>query len=115
MKPIEVEIRAQVLAASDANEGTRVIAVRFGVSESWVRRAKQQRRKTGQVAPLKPPPQAAKWKEWADWLITKVTARPDIYLRELQAELKAERGEEVCLMTICNACRALELTRKKRR
>ena len=115
MKPIAVEVRAEVLAACDANEGTRVIALRFRVSESWVRRVKQQRRETGQVAPRTPPPQEPKWKEWGDWLMAKVTARPDIYLRELQAELKAERGEEYCLMTFCNACRALELTRKKRR
>jgi transposase len=115
MKPIDVEVRAEVLAACDANEGTRVVALRFNVSESWVRRIKQQRRETGQVAPKLPPPQEAKWKDWADWLVAKVTARPDVYLRELQAELKADRSEEVCLMTICNACRALELSRKKRR
>jgi transposase len=115
MKPIPSEVRAEVLAAVDAKEGTRVVAVRFNVSESWVRRVKQRRREMGQVEPQTTPPQAPKWKDWADWLIAKVTARPDIYLRELQAELKAERGEEVCLMTICNACRALELTRKKRR
>ena len=107
--------RGKHLAACDANEGTRVIAVRFKVSESWVRRIKQQRRETGQVAPKSTPLQEAKWKDWADWLVAKVTARPDVYLRELQAELKAERGEEVCLMTICNACSALELSRKKRR
>jgi len=115
MEPIDLEIRAEVLGACDANEGTRVIAVRFNVSESWVRRVKQQRRETGQVAPKTTPPQVPKWKDWADWLIAKVTARPDIYLRELQAELKAECGEEVCLTTICNACRELELSRKKRR
>ena len=115
MKPIAVEVRAEVLAACDANEGTRVVAVRFKVSESWVRRIQQQRRETGQVAPQATPPQEPKWKDWADWLIAKVTARPDAYLRELQAELKAERGEDVCLMTICNACSALELSRKKRR
>ena len=115
MKPIPTEVRAEVLAACDAKEGTRVIAVRFNVSESWVRRIQQQRRETGQVAPQTTPPQEPKWKDWADWLIAKVAARPDIYLRELQTELKAERGEEVCLMTICNACRALGLTRKKRR
>lgn len=115
MKPIAAEVRADVLAACDANEGTRVVAVRFKVSESWVRRIKQRRRETGQVAAQTTPPQEPKWKDWAEWLIAKITARPDIYLRELQAELKAERGEEVCLMTICNACRALELTRKKRR
>ena len=115
MKSIAAEVRVEVLAACDANEGTRVVAVRFKVSESWVRRIKQRRRETGQVAPLTTPPQEPKWKDWADWLIAKVAARPDIYLRELQAELQAERGEEVCLTTICNACRALELTRKKRR
>jgi transposase len=115
MKPIAVEVRAEVLAACDANEGTRVVALRYNVSESWVRRIKQQRRETGQVAPKSTPPQEAKWIHWADWLVAKVTARPDAYLRELQADLKAERDEEVCLMTVCNACSALELTRKKRR
>jgi transposase len=115
MEPITAEVRAEVLAACDAKEGTRVVAVRFKVSESWVRRIKQRRRETGQVAAQTTPPQEPKWKDWADWLIAKVTARPDIYLRELQALLQAERGEEVCLTTICNACRALELTRKKRR
>jgi transposase len=115
MKPIDAQVRAEVLGACDADEGTRVIAVRFQVSESWVRRIKQQRRETGQVAPKTTPPQEPKWTGWAAWLIAKVTARPDIDLRELQAELQAELGEEVCLMTICNACRALELSRKKRR
>jgi transposase len=113
--PYSTEVRAEVLAACDANEGTRVIAVRFDVSESWVRRIKQQRRETGQVAPKTAAARASKWQTWADWLVAKITARPDIYLRELQAELKQERGEEVCLMTICNACRALEQSRKKRR
>jgi len=115
MEPIAVEIRAEILAACDAGEGTRIVAVRYGVSESWVRRVKQQRRESNQLEPKTAAPRQPEWKEWADWLVAKVTARPDIYLRELQAELKAERGEEVCLMTICNACRALELTRKKRR
>ncbi|MBL8829973.1 MAG: transposase [Planctomycetaceae bacterium] len=89
------------------------MAVRFKVSESWVRCAKQQRRETGQVAPQTAAPRAPQWKAWADWLKAKVDARPDAYLRELQAELKAERNEEVCLATICSACRALGLTRKK--
>ena len=115
MEPIAVEIRAEILAACDAGEGTHIVAVRYGVSESWVRRVKQQRRESNQLRPMTAAPRQPEWKEWADWLVAKVTARPDIYLRELQAELKAERGEEVCLMTICNACRALELTRKKRR
>jgi transposase len=103
------------LAACDANEGTRVIAARFNVSDSWIRRAKQQRRETGQIAPKIAAARKAKWHPWSDWLAAKIAARPDIYLRELQAELLAERGEKVCLMTICAACRALGLSRKKRR
>lgn len=109
------EFRGEVLAACDAQEGTRVVALRFQVSQSWVRLIKQQRRETGQVAPKTAARRPPQWQAWADWLVAKIAARPDIYLRELQAELKAERGEEVCLMTICNACRALEQSRKKRR
>lgn len=115
MEPYSTEFRGQVLAACDAEEGTQAVALRFNVSESWVRRIKQQRRETGQVAPKTAAPRQPKWHAWTDWLLAKLAARPDVYLRELQAELKVERGEDVCLMTICNACRALERTRKKRR
>lgn len=115
MDPYSAELRGAVLAACDANEGTLVIAVRFKVSESWVRRIKQQRRETGQIAPKTAAPRRPKWHAWADWLRDKIAARPDIYLRELQAELELERGLKVCLMTICSACQALEQSRKKRR
>lgn len=115
MEPYSAEFRGEVLAACDAGEGTRAVALRFKVSEAWVRRIKQQRRETGQVAPRKAKPRTPKWKEWEDWLLDKIAARPDIYLRELQAELKQELGEEVSLMTICNACRQLGQSRKKRR
>jgi transposase len=115
MEPYSEEFRGEVLAACDANEEVRVIVARFQVSESWVRRIQQQRRETGQIAPKTAARRPPKWHAWADWLLAKIAARPDIYLRELQAELKQERGEDVCLMTICNACRALEQSRKKRR
>lgn len=114
MEPYSSEFRGEVLAACDADEGTREIAVRFKVSESWVRLIKQQRRETGQIAPKTAAPRQPKWQAWADWLVAKLTARPDMYLRELQADLKQELGEDVCLMTICNACWALEQSRKKR-
>jgi transposase len=115
MKPYSKEFRGEVLAACDANEGTRAVALRFHVSESWVRRIKQQRRSTGQIAPKKAEPRQPKWHAWSDWLLAKLAARPDIYLRELQVELRQERGVDVCLTTICNACRALGQSRKKKR
>lgn len=115
MEPYPDEFRAELLAACDAGEGTRSVAVRFDVSESWVRRVKQQRRETGQVAAKTTRDRKPKWHAWADWLLAKLDEQPDIYLRELQAQLKTERGETVCLQTICNACSALERSRKKRR
>ena len=115
MEAYSTERRGEVLAACDGDEGTRVIAVRFKVSESWIRKIKQQRRETGQVAAKTAAPRQPKWHAWADWLVAKIAARPDIYLRELQAALKQELGEEVCLMTICSACRELKQSRKKRR
>ncbi len=115
MEAYSKKFRSQVLAACDANEGTQAVALRFDVSESWVRRIIQQRRETGQIAAKTTRDRTPKWHAWADWLVAKINARPDIYLRELQADLKAERGEEVCLQTICNACAALEQSRKKRR
>ena len=109
------EFRGEVLAACDAGEGTQAVALRFNVSESWVRRVKQQRRETGQVSAKTTRNRQPIWRGWADWLLAKLDEQPDAYLRELQAALKQERGQVVCLQTICNACRALERTRKKRR
>jgi transposase len=114
MEPYSAEFRGQVLATCDENEGTRAVASRFEVSESWVRRIKQQRRETGQVAPKEAAPRKPKWIEWADWLLAKLDARPDIYLRELQGDLMKERRVDVCLMTICSACRGLEMSRKQK-
>jgi transposase len=115
MEPISAEVRGAVLAACDRQEGTRAVAARFKVSESWVRRLLQRRRETGQITPKTRTPPLPKWHAWSDWLLAKIAARPDIYLRELQAELKEELGETACLMTICIACRELEQSRKKRR
>jgi transposase len=115
MEPYNAEFRGEVLAACDTKEERRAIALRFKVSGSWLRRIQQQRRETGQVAPKKAAPRQPAWHAWAEWLIAKIATRPDIYLRELQAELKQERGEEVCLGTICAACQTLKQSRKKRR
>ena len=115
MDPYDAEFRCEILAACDTTEERRLIALRFKVSESWLRRIQQQRRETGQVAAKKAAPRQPKWHAWADWLVAKIADRPDIYLRELQAELKRDRGVAVCLGTICAACRALDQSRKKRR
>lgn len=115
MEPYDEKFRGEVLAACDTDEERRLIALRFKVSDSWLRRIQQQRRETGQVAAKKASPRKPKWHAWADWLVAKIAANPDIYLRELQADLKSELGEKASLGTICTACQALEQSRKKRR
>ena len=109
------EFRRDVLAACDAGGGTLDVANQFRVSQSWVRRIKQQRRETGQVAPKTTRRRSPTWEAWSDWLQAAVAATPDAYLRELQARLQTERGIEVSENLIGAACRALKLTRKKRR
>src|SRR5690606_23619043 len=115
MKPHSKEFRRDVLAACEAVGGTREVALRFRVSESWVRRIKQQRRETGQVGPKTTRQRRPKWRAWADWLQAAVAATPDAYLRELKVRLKDEQGIDASESMIGAACHALKLTRKKRR
>jgi transposase len=109
------EFRRDVLAACDAGGGTRAVALRFGVSESWVRRVKQERREQGKLAPKTTRNRRKSWEPHAAWLLAKLDQQPDIYLREFQLAAQVELGWEVSDVTLSRACRALRRTRKKRR
>ena len=109
------EFRRDVLAACDAGEGTRAVALKFDVSESWVRRIKQDRRETGKLAPATTRNRTPTWHARADWLKAKIAARPDAYLRELKAELQDERGIDASEGLIARALKGSGITRKKRR
>ena len=115
MQSYSKEFRRDVLTACDAGEGTRTVATRFRVSESWVRRIKQQRRETGQIAPKTTRQRRPKWSRFAGWLQAKLAEFPDAYLRELRVWLQQERGINASEDLIGRACHELELTRKKRR
>lgn len=115
MEAYSKEFRRDVLRACDAGGGTREVALRFNVSESWVRRVKQERREQGKVAPSTTRNRRKSWEPYIEWLLAKLDARPDIYLRELQAAAKEELDWEVSDVTLSRACRALARTRKKRR
>jgi transposase len=109
------DFRRDVLSACDAGGGTREVALRFGVSESWVRRVKQDRREQGKLAPKTTRNRRKSWESHAAWLLAKLDERPDIYLRELQVAAQEELGWEVSDVTLSRACRVLRRTRKKRR
>jgi transposase len=115
MEAYSKEFRRDVLRACDAGGGTREVALRFNVSESWVRRVKLERRDQGKVAPSTTRRRHKVWEPYAPWLLAKLDAQPDIYLRELVVEARNELGWKTSDVTISRACRALRRTRKKRR
>lgn len=104
------ERRREVLAACDAGEGTRAVALRFGCSESWVRRVKQERREWGKTEPCLRRRRTPKWLPLKDDIERIVAAQPDLTLQELKDRLPLELSRQ----TLCRALRQLKLTFKKK-
>ena len=109
------ERRAEVLAECDAGKGTREVALQFGVSESWVRRVKQERREQGKIAPKQTRDRRRCWEPYADWLRDQIAEKSDQTLAELQAKAAEQLGWVTSDMTISRALKALRLPLKKRR
>ena len=111
MRAYSVDLRTRVLEDCDQGGSTHKVALKYRVSESWVRRLKQRRRENGEVAPRrsgnKHPP---RWLAHAEQLQRLVDEQPDATLREL-----AERLEiKISPQTLSRALRALQLTFKKK-
>ena len=110
MDAYSLDLRKRVLQDADAGISTREVALKYDVSESWVRRLKQRRRESGEIAPrssrnrVKP-----KWLAYAAQLRRLVEDQPDITLRELRDAL----NQEVRQPTLSRALRQLQLTFKK--
>ena len=110
MKPYSKEFRGQVLAACDRGRSTREVATHFEVSESWVRRIKQERRELNKTAPLLTRRRIPLWAALADQMQEIIQRKPDLTLRELKAELQTE----LSVQTLCTALKRLRLTIKKK-
>ena len=110
MKPYSKEFRGEVLAACDRGRSTREVATYFNVSESWVRRVKQERRELNKVAPCLTRRRTPLWAPLADRMLEAIGRQPDLTLRELKAEL----GTELSVQTLCTALQRLRLTVKKK-
>ena len=105
-----MDLRTRVLTDTDAGMGTRAVATKYRVSESWVRRLKQRRRESGEIAPRQrtlPPP---KWLSHAERIQDLVREQPDATL----AELRERSGSVVSISTVWRALRHLHLTFKKK-
>jgi transposase len=109
MKPYSMDLRQRVLADCDAGLTTRVVAAKYTVSDSWVRKLKR-RRAAGSAAPAIPRRPPPGWAVDADRIRAAVAAQPDLTLEELRARL----GLAYSLTTLWRATRALGLTLKKK-
>lgn len=110
MQAYSREFRRDVLAACDEGGGTREVALRFNVSESWVRRILQRRREGGVTAPRTTRNRQPKWHSISDEIKRVVAEQPDLTLSELKDELGTELSES----TLCRALQRLRLTLKKK-
>ena len=103
------ELRREVLKACDGGEGTRAVATRFNVSESWVRRVKQERREQGKVAPHRTKKRTPQWAVHAERIVELIGRTPDLTLGELREQLQTALSK----VTLCRALQHLRLTLKK--
>lgn len=111
MHAYSLDLRQRVLADCDRGLTTRLVATKYSVSESWVRRLKQRRRENAEVAPRVPVtgPRPS-WDAYADRLQAAIKETPDATLRELRERL----GLTVALSTLWRAVAALGLSVKKK-
>jgi transposase len=112
MRAYSADLRERVLADCDGGVGTRAVAAKYRVSESWVRRLKQTRRETGRIAPAAqrrgPTPG---WVAHADAIRAAVAAAPDATL----AEYREQFALPLSRSALARALVALGLSRKKSR
>jgi transposase len=112
MTPYSIDLRQRVLKDYDAGMGTKAVATKYSVSQSWVRKLKQQRRGTGSIEPLTatpgPRPTLA---PHADRLRDLVRADPDLSAEEYRDGL----GVDAAAVTVWRMLRRLGLTHKKSR
>jgi transposase len=111
MQAYSLDLRRRVLADCDRGLSTRIVATKYNVSESWVRRLKQRRRQDGSITPRTPTtgPKPS-WHAYADGLRAAIAATPDATLQELRDRL----GLAVALSTLWRAVNALGLSVKKK-
>jgi transposase len=94
-RPYSDDLRRKLLEAHDLGKGSLAeLADRFGVSLSWAWKISSARKRSGSTKRklYRPGPKIRVNREVVRRLLE---SKPDLYLRELQAELKAETGTPV--------------------
>jgi transposase len=107
-----MDLRERILRDCDAGVGTQAVARKYSVCEAFVRRLKQRRRETGNVAPrsYRPGPKPI-LDPYLSQLQELARAHPDLSAAELRDRLEVN----VSPLTVWRALRRLGLTFKKNR
>jgi len=116
MAAYSIDLRKKILSAWENKEGSqRELAKRFKVSLSFIRDFLRRYRATGEIAAR---PQGgdrrSKLKgQNSELLKIMVMEQSDIYLREIQAAIKENKGIEVSISSLSRTLKSLNLKRKK--
>jgi transposase len=76
----------------------------FDVSESWVRRIRQERRELNKTAPLLQRRRVPRWAAFADQIKVLIQRKPDMTLEDLKREL----GTDLSVPTLCTALQVMD-------
>jgi len=112
-----VDLRQRILTAWKEKEGTqRELAKRFKVSLAFIRDFLRRYRSTGEIAARKQGgDQRSKVKGKAQEVLQEIISKQnDIYLREIQSELKEKITIEVSTSSLCRTLKRLKLLLKKK-
>jgi transposase len=111
MKPYSIDLRERVLKDCVAGLGTKAVAQKYSVSQSWVRRLKQRNRRDGRIEPKSSRNhRVPQLDAYADRIRDLIAATPDMTL----AELKKTLGVTVALTNLWAAVAKLGLTVRKK-
>lgn len=110
MRAYSMDLRRRVLADGDAGQSTSRVAQKYRVSPAWVRRLKQRRRETGEIAPRRSGGHRPRIID-RQRLAALVEKQPDATLAELRVRL----GVKCSLSALWMALDRLRITFKKKR
>ena len=117
MAAYSIDLRQKILSAWQNKEGTqRELAKRFKVSLSFLRDFLRRYRETGEIAArVQGGDRRSKLKgKEQELLKIIVTEKSDIYLREIQEQIKERQGIEVSISSLSRTLNRLKLRRKKK-
>lgn len=110
MKSYSLDLRERILSDCDGGMEIRQVAVKYRVSESWIRRLRQRRRENDEIAPRTRSNPPARWLAYANQIERFVAKHPDATLAELKTQLQLPFS----VQTLCRALQILQLTFKKK-